>query len=149
MLTMYFFWEGEGLRSFLLLTFLIVVLQAEIFLNFFFYYNFLNTKTAKIMGACLTLIICLFVILIKEWQGQHRSQLRLVQIPDGPRHSLQSNFNQNIVELCPAMVTCSSFNHSPQYKIIWLFLCIVLCSLGPKTDIALSWEQLNFHFFLS
>ena len=55
----------------------------------------------------------------------------------------------HIAKLCPAKVTYSPSNHSPQYKCLGLFICLLLSKFIQKLDVALSWEQLNFQFFLS
>ena len=54
-----------------------------------------------------------------------------------------------IAELCPAMVTYSPSNHSPQYKNIKLFLFLVLSKLIWKLVIALSWNNQIFTFLKS
>ena len=46
-----------------------------------------------------------------------------------------------IADLCPAMVTFSPSNHSPQYKNIKLCLSLVLSKLIQKLVIALSWNN--------
>ena len=71
------------------------------------------------------------------------SQLSIKACPNTwlPKTLTSVQLQPIIAELCPAMVTYSPSNYSPQYKNIKLFLFLVLSKLIQKLVIALGWNN--------
>ena len=65
-----------------------------------------------------------------------------------PKTFTSVQLQPNIAELWPAIVTYSPSNHSPQYKYLELFLCLVLSKFNQKLDVS-DLGKIKFYFFAS
>ena len=77
------------------------------------------------------------------------SQLSIKAFPNTwlPKTLTSVQLQPIIIQLCPAMLTYSPSNHSPQYNNIKHFLFLVLGKLIQKLGIALSWNNWISSFF--
>ena len=106
------------------------------------YYSVYSKLSVLSVYCKLSVLFCILYILCITLYTVH-SQLSIKACPNTwlPKTLTSVQLQPIIAELCPAIVTYSPSNHSPQYKNIKLFLSLVLSKLIQKLVIALSWNN--------